>query len=963
MISDARGRHVSPGVYTEEKDVTYSVKSLGITSLGLVGETLYGPAFENIEIEEWSDFVDYFGGTSSEKFRKTGLPKYELPYIAKSYLTKSKRLNVVKVLGLSGYEAGRCWVIKTAKVEPTPEDGWTYNDGVDKNGNTLPTFEAKPLIILRSKMKYNEPKEGGICGPETDTPSELVDSISVGPYKPAFYSSDCVEVGSGKTFDSCRKLCIDVTLKERTEDDQEIHEIYNVSLDPRDSDYIYKVISSSPEYGKSSIYVEEIFEAGLNEVVGTLTRTDATLKNVAKEVYACVDTTSTIEPLTDDLYNDYKSQYRCAQTPWVVSEAYASQNQADSNNNGECGLNITLRKLFKLLTISDGNAANYQVKVSFEKINPFDGTFDVVVRDFNDNDTYPVVLEKFAKCTMTKGDSSFIGYKIGTSDGMYATKSKYITVMLADDMEDYSGSVPCGFLGYPCPTYGTDIVPEISYNTVYNPNIKAKKQYFGLSGIDNDFLSFKGTKLYDDDLGGRSMNNSCEGDETGCCYVLEDTYTKGFHMDSIFSMLGTNGKITIDGDEYTEGFDYVSPLKVTAHDYIPRITSERLPGTNETEKQQRLINGGYMSETIYKDPEVRKFTVCFYGGFDGWDVHRGYRTNLNVFNANVYGTTDTYGQVCNWQYFKLPQYMNNTSDYYAYLAGYQVLSNPQDVEINVFATPGIDWLNNSLLTQDAIHIIEDPDDGRGGDALYIMNSPYYDYKEVTTSPEGYGVYPITDVNELVSLFDDTEINSSYACTYFPWVLFKDTVRNEYLYLPPTKDVVRNIADTDNTLFPWYSPAGISRGSVVCEKAAFKTTLPEEDVLYGNRINPIKTFGKDGVKVWGNKTAYEIDSPLNRINVRRLMIRVKKLVTSAAKHLIFEQYDDALEKQFRGLVEPILAEVKSNRGIFDYRVITEVTPETRDQHILPAKIMIKPTPALEYISISFVVYPESVAFEE
>ena len=259
------------------------------------------------------------------------------------------------------------------------------------------------------------------------------------------------------------------------------------------------------------------------------------------------------------------------------------------------------------------------------------------------------------------------------------------------------------------------------------------------------------------------MNNSCEGDETGCCYVLEDTYTKGFHMDSIFSMLGTNGKITIDGDEYTEAFDYVSPLKVTAHDYIPRITSERLPGTNETEKQQRLINGGYMSETIYKDPEVRKFTVCFYGGFDGWDVHRGYRTNLNVFNANVYGTTDTYGQVCNWQYFKLPQYMNNTSDYYAYLAGYQVLSNPQDVEINVFATPGIDWLNNSLLTQDAIHIIEDPDDGRGGDALYIMNSPYYDYKEVTTSPEGYGVYPITDVNELVSLFDDTEINSSYAC--------------------------------------------------------------------------------------------------------------------------------------------------------------------------------------------------------
>ena len=76
MISNAKGRHVSPGVYTEEKDVVFSVKSLGITSLGLVGETLYGPAFENIEISDWNDFIDYFGGTSSELYKGTGLPKY-----------------------------------------------------------------------------------------------------------------------------------------------------------------------------------------------------------------------------------------------------------------------------------------------------------------------------------------------------------------------------------------------------------------------------------------------------------------------------------------------------------------------------------------------------------------------------------------------------------------------------------------------------------------------------------------------------------------------------------------------------------------------------------------------------------------------------------------------------------------------------------------------------------------------
>ena len=193
-------------------------------------------------------------------------------------------------------------------------------------------------------------------------------------------------------------------------------------------------------------------------------------------------------------------------------------------------------------------------------------------------------------------------------------------------------------------------------------------------------------------------------------------------------------------------------------------------------------------------------------------------------------------------------------------------------------------------------------------------------------------------------------------------MYYDNTNKRYLDLPVTKDVVRNMAATDNKSYPWFAPAGTERGSVNCVKATFKTTLADEDALYEVGINPVKSFAQDGVKIWGNKTAYPVESPINRINVRRLMIRVKKLITDAAKHLIFEQYDETLEKQFRGLVEPILADVKANRGIIDYRIITECTPETRDQHILPAKILIKPTQSLEYISISFVVYPESVSFE-
>ena len=111
MADNARGVHVSPGIYSREIDLNYAVKSLGITTLGVVGETQRGPAFQPMMIENWRDFQSMFGGTSTEKFAGSQYPKYELPYIAKSYLTESNQLQVCRVLGLSGYNAGPAWAI------------------------------------------------------------------------------------------------------------------------------------------------------------------------------------------------------------------------------------------------------------------------------------------------------------------------------------------------------------------------------------------------------------------------------------------------------------------------------------------------------------------------------------------------------------------------------------------------------------------------------------------------------------------------------------------------------------------------------------------------------------------------------------------------------------------------------------------------------------------------------------
>ena len=849
MISDARNGHVSPGIYMEEKDVTYSVKSLGITSLGLVGETLYGPAFENIPIKDWGEYVDYFGGTSTEKFKGNGRPKYEFPYIAKSYLEKSNRLNVVRVLGLSGYDAGKAWLLKS--------------------GNNV-------FGVIRSKLTYNSTDDD--CGRKThDKPTEVVTSVTIGKYEEIIYDNNCVPSSSSSGIPSTGKFKLTVVCTS-DKDFNGTYE-YNVSLNPNDSTYIYNVLSTRPDTGTTPIYLEALYESQYNE-------------------------NEEISYEESDDYGDYLEGYRAAQTPWIVSDAIVTS------------ANTSVRKLFKFITISDGNVANHQVKVSIENIDPINCVFDVTVRDFNDVDEAPVILERFSKCNLVVGDSNYIAYRIGTSDGGFLSKSKYILVQMAD-AEDLKNSVPAGFLGYPMPSYIDVENFNMNYNVNYNPNLKSKKQYFGFSnipgkGIERDIFSYKGVNVYN------------EGSD-----LTASALTKGFHLDSLVSAA------TVDGISGFK-FEAVSSASVTTDLYVPRLVNM----------------SKFMNASIYKDIKVRKFTVCFYGGFDGWDVNREERTNTNEYKATAIGVDNENSIFQRYSVTNdtnLPLNLPSTaitSDYYAYLAGYRVFANPQDIDINLFATPGIDWRNNTLLTDEVIDIIEDSEDGRGGDALYIMSSP-----------------SDLDVSDLADAFENTEINSSYACTYAPWVMYLDNSNKRYINLPVTKDVVRNMAETDNISFPWFAPAGMERGGVNCVKAEFKTTLADEDTLYEARINPVKTFAQDGVKVWGNKTAYNVESPLNRINVRRLMIRVKKLVTNAAKNLIFTQYDDTLDKQFRGLIDPILADVKSNRGISDYKIITEVTPETRDQHILPAKILIKPTPALEYISISFVVYPDSVSFEE
>jgi len=143
---------VSPGVYTSEVDLSFVAQSVGVTTLGIVGETLKGPAFEPIFIRNFDEFSTYFGGTSPEKFINTQIPKYEASYIAKSYLQQSNQLFVTRVLGLSGYDAGPSWSIKTvANVDKTTVDFYC---------TSIVTIECQPECNDFLEYTYNIPFSG-----------------------------------------------------------------------------------------------------------------------------------------------------------------------------------------------------------------------------------------------------------------------------------------------------------------------------------------------------------------------------------------------------------------------------------------------------------------------------------------------------------------------------------------------------------------------------------------------------------------------------------------------------------------------------------------------------------------------------------------------------------------------------------------------------------------------------------
>ncbi|MHA1170268.1 MAG: phage tail sheath C-terminal domain-containing protein, partial [Candidatus Hodarchaeales archaeon] len=288
-------------------------------------------------------------------------------------------------------------------------------------------------------------------------------------------------------------------------------------------------------------------------------------------------------------------------------------------------------------------------------------------------------------------------------------------------------------------------------------------------------------------------------------------------------------------------------------------------------------------------------------------------------------------------------------------------SNPENVTINLFATPGINWAYQTVLVQNTIEMIEE----QRTDTLYILDSPEL-AGAIAPTIGGSGKEDVVVATEIVNLMNDIGIDSSYTCTYFPWIQMRDTQNNVNVYIPPTGEVVKAMAFTDNVQFPWFAPAGLTRGVTNARKSMYKLSLEARDIIYEGRINPMADFAEAGTAIFGQKTLQIRESALDRINVRRLLLQIKVLIANIAIRLVFEQNDQATIDQFLNKANPILDSIKRERGLTDFRIKMDDsnnTPETRDRNELYGEIFLKPTRAVEFIGITFTITPSGASFAD
>jgi hypothetical protein len=297
------------------------------------------------------------------------------------------------------------------------------------------------------------------------------------------------------------------------------------------------------------------------------------------------------------------------------------------------------------------------------------------------------------------------------------------------------------------------------------------------------------------------------------------------------------------------------------------------------------------------------------------------------------------------------------------ISGYTLFENTESYVVDFILMGSANYVKESAqaLANKVIAVAE-----ARKDALAFV-SPY---RQAFLNDSSVGTVTVNNIdtitNNVISFFAPIT-STTYGVFDSGYKYMYDRFNDTFRYVPLNGDIAGTCARNDINQFPWFSPAGTSRGAILnAVKLAYNPGRVQRDKLYTNRINPVIFSPGAGIILFGDKTGYGKSSAFDRINVRRLFIYLEDAISFAAKDQLFEFNDEITRTNFVNIIEPFLRDVQSKRGIFDYVVICDETNNTAaviDSNEFVADIYIKPARSINFIGLTFIATRTGVAFEE
>jgi hypothetical protein len=964
----------SPNFYEREIEIGSTVSSspTGVPA-GIIGTAPRGPAFVPVTVGSFGDFVNKFGGLDHKSPGSYGVNEF---------LKNRNAVTFLRVLGGGSNSVD-------ADFARTVADGRVKGAGFrlygDDNSGSVYFLRANHTLAAGAK------RDGSFEWDDT-TPKQLIRAMIM-----TVEGNVLGQDGSNQF-----KLTFTKTFTPPASKPSTWIDSATISFNPDDAAYLSKVLNTDPEkFAEVGHLLYADFPVD-NEVASVATA-DGSLSVVQGDSGTDVGALKMLDVNGDDdtgdltfkeAFGSFDTRYRSASSPWFISQPY-----------GEIEYD-----LFKCEALDAGAAGNSQFKLTISDLrastdtaNPYP-TFTLQVRRWSDTDQEPQILEAFSGCTLNPRSPQFISRLVGDMresfdhdaldeterrvivTGKYPNRSVYVRVIAHPDLE--AGTIPAsampfGFRGHELlagDKFGEDndaTLPPVPFRfkITKSPTDATALDWPGDSAELNESVLNTlcwGVKFERDN---KEMNPNMTVDKNG----LLESLTK-FLGNSKLQVLATgdaadaqnNNKFTLARVALGVAFSDSEELKtLTPAQYMKSaayLRSGDYKNTNLTISEKIAAGGPEVSRMTLAsilsllDPtnfnrfsQFAKFSTFLGGGWDGLNILSKHErmmgdraTSIEAGGCAHTGyTTPGFG-------YSVPGKELSNAAVSAYRTAVNIMTEPTTSGINLLALPGV---REALITDYAATATREY-----GLGLYLMDVPAYDdarvrlYDDETKKP---------NIPNTIEEFQTRRVDNSYTCAYFPDVVLDDTTNRRRVRVPASIAALGALGFNDRVTYPWFAPAGFNRAALdFVTNVPVRLNVSDRDALYEARINPIATFPRLGFVIYGQKTLQMKKSSLDRVNVRRLLLEVKRIIKNIAQGMVFEQNTPEIRNRFVADSSIQLAMIQAASGVEAFQVVMNETNNSRadvDANRVNGRIVVVPTRVIEYIAIDFIITNSGVQF--